>query len=118
MSLPSEIWTRIFHLATDDILSLGPGIPTSFMESAWSRVDWKICIGGGDPASRWRLRSPEEALDILHRKNYSTKKVLSSVFLHSDMLTCLPLGNHLHMQAMATDRIWIPLSLSIPHPYY
>jgi hypothetical protein len=76
MSLPSEIWTQIFDLATDDdALSLRP-ILTSFAESAWSKVYWKMYIGSGDPASQWRVRSPEQIRDILQRRNYATKKVL------------------------------------------
>ena len=84
MSLPSEIWTRIFDLAGDDTHFLEPGIPTSFAESAWSKVYWKMHLEDGNAASKWRLRSPKEAMGILQRRNYATKKVFLPPFLRSE----------------------------------
>ncbi|PPR05316.1 hypothetical protein CVT26_011575 [Gymnopilus dilepis] len=65
--LPAEIWTQIFDLAADEDLLFQPGIPTGMAESAW--VKDRIL---GD----WRLRSPQEAMNMLQRRSYATKKAI------------------------------------------
>jgi hypothetical protein len=95
MSLPAEVWTRIFELAADDDILFRPGIPTSLTESAWYQdYNWK-----NYPALEWKLRSPEQAMDVLQRRSYATKKVSlpspnSNSFLY---LTCPSSGNRLCM---------------------
>ena len=71
MALPGEIWTQIFEFATDEDVLFQPGIQTSMAESAWYRDS----LGFGNPSSKWSLRSPEKAMDILLRRSYTTKKV-------------------------------------------
>ena len=77
MSLPAEIWTRIFDLAADDDILFRPGFPSSLAESAWYKDYWNIYVdqGHGNSASEWRLTSPQQAMDILQRRSYATKKV-------------------------------------------
>lgn len=78
MPLPAEIWARIFDLAADDDILFRPGIPTTLAESAWCKDDRKTYLTRGNP--EWALRSPEQAMDVLQRRSYSTKKVISSLF--------------------------------------
>lgn len=72
MALPGEIWTQIFELATDEDVLFQPGIQTSIAESAWERDSAKAQVGFPNP---WNLRSPEQAMDILLKRSYATKKV-------------------------------------------
>ncbi|KAF9479495.1 hypothetical protein BDN70DRAFT_690771 [Pholiota conissans] len=65
--LPAEIWTQIFDLAADEDILFQPGIPTVMAESAW----YKDRI-----LDQWRLRSPGEALNLLQRRSYATKKAI------------------------------------------
>jgi hypothetical protein len=66
LELPAEIWTQIFDLAADEDILFQPGIPTIMVESAWYK---DIII------DQWRLRSPGEAMNLLQRRSYATKKV-------------------------------------------
>ena len=77
MSIPPEIWKRIFSLAVNDGILFQPGIPTALTESAW----WKNYRGCSDPLYKWKLTSPEQATDILQRRSYATKKVFLSCFI-------------------------------------
>jgi len=96
MSLPAEIWARIFDLAADDDMLFRPGIPTSLAESAWCKDDRKTYLNRGNP--EWTLRSPEQAMDFLQRRSYSTKKVIPPLFSRLfSLLTYTLLGDHLHM---------------------
>ncbi|KAF8891483.1 hypothetical protein CPB84DRAFT_1683298 [Gymnopilus junonius] len=65
--LPAEIWTQIFDLAADEDILFQPGIPTGMAESAWAK-DRII--------NDWRLRSPQEAMNMLQRRSYATKKAI------------------------------------------
>ncbi|KIM38035.1 hypothetical protein M413DRAFT_448073 [Hebeloma cylindrosporum] len=67
--LPSEIWSQIFDLAADEDILFLPGIPTAMAESAWYR---DIIV------NEWRLRSPREAMNVLQRRSYATKKAIIS----------------------------------------
>ncbi|KAF8960422.1 hypothetical protein BDZ97DRAFT_1665771 [Flammula alnicola] len=67
--LPAEIWTQIFDLAADEDILFQHGIPTVMAESAWFK---DIIIG------QWRLRSPGEAMNLLQRRSYATKKAIIS----------------------------------------
>ncbi|PFH47418.1 hypothetical protein AMATHDRAFT_129255, partial [Amanita thiersii Skay4041] len=64
--LPSEIWTQIFDLAADEDLIFQYGLPTSMAESAW----FKSVVG------EWSLRTPQEALNMVQRRSYATKKAI------------------------------------------
>ena len=64
LDLPSEIWTQIFDLAADEDLIFQYGLPTSMAESAW----FKSVI------EEWALRTPQEALNLIQRRSYATKK--------------------------------------------
>lgn len=64
LDLPSEIWTQIFDLAADEDLIFRYGLPTSMAESAW----FKSVI------EEWALRTPQEALNLIQRRSYATKK--------------------------------------------
>lgn len=77
-ALPAEIWTQIFDLAADEDLLFQPGIPTSLAESAWVQDYWKSQIKD-ESTSKWSLRAPEQAMDILQRRSYGTKKVRVTV---------------------------------------
>jgi hypothetical protein len=63
--LPAEIWTHIFDLAADEDVIFQYALPTSMAESAW----FKTFLG------EWTLRSPQEALNLIQRRSYATKKV-------------------------------------------
>lgn len=78
MFLPAEIWTRIFDLAADDDILFRPGIPTSLAESAWCQGYY---IGSGGSAPEWKLRSPEQAMDILQKRSFATKQVVLAPLL-------------------------------------
>jgi len=64
--LPAEIWSQIFDLAADEDILFQHGFPTVMAESAW----YKDRI-----LDEWRLRSPQEAMNLLQRRSYFTKKV-------------------------------------------
>lgn len=64
-SFPAEIWTQIFDLAADEDVIFQYGLPTTVAESAWYK-------NGQD---KWVLRSPAEALNLVQRRSYKTKKV-------------------------------------------
>ncbi|KDR66534.1 hypothetical protein GALMADRAFT_80689 [Galerina marginata CBS 339.88] len=66
--LPAEIWTQIFDLAADEDILFQQGIPTVMAESAW----YKNVVG------MWNLRTPQEALNMLQRRSYATKKAIIS----------------------------------------
>lgn len=95
MSLPAEIWTQIFGLAADEDILFQPGFPTSLAESAWCRDYWKFRLDVNDP-SEWNLRSPEQALDILQKRSYATKKVSSGPYLDI-ILKSTALGYHMYL---------------------
>ncbi|TRM59551.1 hypothetical protein BD626DRAFT_572510 [Schizophyllum amplum] len=66
LTLPSEIWNRIFDLASDEDVIFQYGLPTVMAESAW----FKNAFG------EWTLRSPQEAINLVQRRSYSTKKAI------------------------------------------
>jgi hypothetical protein len=94
--LSAELWTQIFDLATNDDILLLTDIPTSLAESVWIRNDWGIYFGG-DAASKWSLRTPEQAMDILQVRGYTTKKVSCLHFFECCSCINLLIGNCLHM---------------------
>ncbi|KAF8623004.1 hypothetical protein AX15_006596 [Amanita polypyramis BW_CC] len=67
LDLPSEIWTQIFDLAADEDLIFQYGLPTAMAESAW----FMSVVG------EWALRTPQEALNLLQRRSYATKKAIT-----------------------------------------
>lgn len=127
--LPAELWTRIFDLAADEDIILKYGLPTIMAECAW----FKNVFG------EWTLRSPQEALNLVQRRSYATKKVRLCVLVtflcvgsggasHLFICTCgiartfavfmltnliSLLGYHLYVQTMAQFRRRIPLSMSL-----
>ncbi|KIY73853.1 hypothetical protein CYLTODRAFT_485000 [Cylindrobasidium torrendii FP15055 ss-10] len=64
IELPDEILSFIFILASDEDLLFNHGLPTTMSTSAW----FKNAIGN------WTLRQPSEALNVLQRRSYSTKR--------------------------------------------
>ena len=64
VDLPAEIWIQIFYLAADEDIIIQHGLPTVMAESAWYKE--------GDD---WKLRSPQEAMEMLQRRSYAMKKV-------------------------------------------
>ena len=68
MDLPAEILTQIFDLAADEDVIFQYGLPTVMAESAWFK----------SYAKKWTLRSPGDALNLIQRRSYATKKVSSS----------------------------------------
>ena len=65
LALPSEIWNQIFDLASDEDVIFQYGLPTVMAESAWFK----------NPFGEWTLRSPQEAINLVQRRAYFTKKV-------------------------------------------
>lgn len=65
MELPAELWTSIFDLAADEDVIFQYGLPTVMAESAW----YMTAFG------QWTLRTPQEALNLIQRRSYVTKKV-------------------------------------------
>ena len=63
--LPAELWTHIFDLAADEDVIFQYALPTAMAESAWFRTVF----------GEWALRSPQEALNLIQRRSYATKKV-------------------------------------------
>jgi len=64
VDLPAEILIQIFYLAADEDIIIQPGLPTILAESAWYK-----------DRDDWRLRSPQEAMEMLQRRSYAMKKV-------------------------------------------
>jgi len=64
-NLPVELWTHVFDFAVDDDVLLQYALPNAMAESAWFKTMY------GD----WALRPPQQALNLIQRKNYATKKV-------------------------------------------
>ena len=89
--LPSEIWSQIFDLAADEDILFLPGIPTAMAESAWYR---DIIV------NEWRLRSPREAMNMLQRRSYATKKV------RSELCILKPVGLTYFQAIISTCRQW------------
>ena len=63
--LPAEIWAQIFDLAADEDVIFQYGLPTTMAESAWYK----------NGLDQWTLRSPAEAVNLVQRRSYKTKKV-------------------------------------------
>ncbi|TFK20786.1 hypothetical protein FA15DRAFT_673188 [Coprinopsis marcescibilis] len=66
LDLPSEVWTEIFTLAADEDLIFQYALPTCMADSSW----FKHVTGN------WALRSPQEAVNLLMRRSYRTKKAI------------------------------------------
>jgi hypothetical protein len=64
--LPAELWTHVFDLAADEDVIFQYALPSVMAESAW----FKNVFG------KWMLRSPQDALDLIQRRSYATKKVV------------------------------------------
>ncbi|KAJ7690836.1 hypothetical protein B0H17DRAFT_982851 [Mycena rosella] len=64
--LPAELWTQVFDLAADEDVIFQLGLPTIMAESAW----FKNFFG------EWTLRSLQDALDLVQRRSYATKKAI------------------------------------------
>ncbi|KAJ7727419.1 hypothetical protein DFH07DRAFT_906498 [Mycena maculata] len=64
--LPAELWTQIFDLAADEDVLFQHGLPTTMAESAWFK----------DFFGEWALRSPQDAIDLMQRRSYATKKAI------------------------------------------
>ncbi|KAF7350092.1 hypothetical protein MVEN_01311100 [Mycena venus] len=64
--LPAELWTHVFDLAADEDVIFSHGLPTTMAESAWFK----------DFFGQWALRSPQDALDLVQRRSYATKKAI------------------------------------------
>lgn len=71
--LPAELWTHVFDLAADEDVIFQHGLPTTMAESAWFK----------DFFGEWMLRSPQDALDLVQRRSYATKKVC----VHAPLIT-------------------------------
>jgi len=65
MDLPDELWQQIFDLAADEDVIFSYGLPTNMAECAW----YKNAFG------EWALRTPQEAINLVQRRSYATKKV-------------------------------------------
>ncbi|KAJ3782946.1 hypothetical protein GGU10DRAFT_378094 [Lentinula aff. detonsa] len=70
MELPDEILSQIFDLAADEDVIFRHGLPTVMAEAAWFK----------NALNEWSLRSPQDAINIIQRRSYATKKAI--------MLTC------------------------------
>ncbi|KAF8067966.1 hypothetical protein FPV67DRAFT_1416302 [Lyophyllum atratum] len=68
MDLPAEIWAHIFDLAADEDVIFQYGLPTMMSESTWSK----------NAFGRWTLRRPSEAINLVQRRSYATKKAIIS----------------------------------------
>ncbi|KAJ7463470.1 hypothetical protein B0H11DRAFT_1815486 [Mycena galericulata] len=64
--LPAELWSQVFDLAADEDVIFQHGLPTSMAESAWFK----------DFFGEWTLRSPADALNLVQRRSYATKKAI------------------------------------------
>lgn len=66
LEFPDELWRQIFDLAVDEDMIFQPWLLTSMAESAW----FKNAL-----FDEWCLRPPQEALNLLQRRSYASKKV-------------------------------------------
>ncbi|RDB18432.1 hypothetical protein Hypma_000341 [Hypsizygus marmoreus] len=66
--LPAEIWAQIFDQAADEDVIFQYGLPSSMAESAWFK----------NFHDEWALRRPTEALNLVQRRSYTTKKAIVS----------------------------------------
>ncbi|KAF5369014.1 hypothetical protein D9758_002827 [Tetrapyrgos nigripes] len=64
--LPDELWQQIFDQAADEDVISSYGLPTNMAECVWYRN------GFGE----WALRTPQEAINLLQRQSYATKKTI------------------------------------------
>ncbi|KAJ7137473.1 hypothetical protein C8R43DRAFT_612016 [Mycena crocata] len=64
--LSSELWTQVFDLAADEDVIFQHGLPTSMAESAWFT----------DFFGEWATRFPQDALELVQRRSYATKKAI------------------------------------------
>ncbi|KAK1227084.1 hypothetical protein PQX77_009917 [Marasmius sp. AFHP31] len=67
--LPDELWIQIFEMALEEDILLQPVLPTSGSEYAWYIDDSK-------KEKEWALRSPQEALALVQKENWDTKRAL------------------------------------------
>ncbi|ESK92011.1 hypothetical protein Moror_10295 [Moniliophthora roreri MCA 2997] len=70
--LPDELWLHIFEYATDEDVLLQPALPTAMSDYAWY-----IHEDSEEGSREWKLRSPEEALDVVQREAWKVKMALS-----------------------------------------
>ncbi|KAK7034625.1 hypothetical protein VNI00_012267 [Paramarasmius palmivorus] len=69
--LPDELWIQIFEYATDEDVLLQPALPTSM-----SNYAWYIRENLDEETREWKLRSPEEALNVVQRESWEVKMTL------------------------------------------
>lgn len=69
IDLPAELWNSIFNLASDEGAIFDHSLPTVMAESIWFLSLFK----------EWQLRTPQESLNLIQRRSYSTKKVFIPV---------------------------------------
>ncbi|EIW77427.1 hypothetical protein CONPUDRAFT_168355 [Coniophora puteana RWD-64-598 SS2] len=62
--IPPELWSHIFDIAADEDVIFFPGLPTKMSQSSWYK----------HVAGRWKLRTPQDAINIIQRRSYFTKK--------------------------------------------
>lgn len=67
-SLPAEVWTYIFDLATEEPILSNLALPTAWDESAWFRTVFE----------EWALKSPTDRIHDIQRRGYKTKKAIVS----------------------------------------
>ncbi|EGO03152.1 hypothetical protein SERLA73DRAFT_174592 [Serpula lacrymans var. lacrymans S7.3] len=65
--LPPELWSYIFDLAADEDVIFYPGLPTTMAQSTWFKPPWK---------DDWQLRTPQDAINMIQRRSYATKKTV------------------------------------------
>ncbi|KAJ6613510.1 hypothetical protein B0H10DRAFT_2222157 [Mycena sp. CBHHK59/15] len=65
-ALPAELWTQVFDLAADEDVIFQYGIPGVMAESAWFKNVFE----------EWVLRPPQDALHLVQRRSYATKKAI------------------------------------------
>ncbi|KAF9041557.1 hypothetical protein BJ165DRAFT_1303491, partial [Panaeolus papilionaceus] len=85
--LPSEILTQIFDSASDEDIIFQSGLSTSLAESAW----FKDRLFG-----EWRLRSPQEAMNMIQRRSGVTKLSIILTCKHWNFLGAQFLYRCLH----------------------
>ena len=103
--LPPELWYQIFDLAADEDVIFYPGLQTSMAQSTWSRAVY----------GKWKVRTPQDTINIIQRRSYATKKVSSTVshVWRSRTSSRPDLGHHQNMQTMETARDGISRPLSL-----
>ena len=104
VDLPAEIWIQIFYLAADEDIIIQHGLPTVLAESAWYK-----------DGVEWKLRSPQEAMEMLQRRSYAMKKVnlpLSSL-LGPFVLIIYTLINRQSFLLASVGGIWVLNAFSI-----